>query len=338
MSKYRRHLPQLKDRLFMTDGGLETTLVFHHGIDLPHFAAFDLLKDERGTERLRGYFERYAQIACSHGLGLILEAPTWRASRDWGARLGYDTVALADANRKAIGLLLEIRAAFESPETKIVVSGNLGPRGDGYRPGARMTVDEAQAYHESQLATFAETDADMAAAFTMNYVEEAIGIARAAQVLRMPIALSFTLETDGRLPSGETLASAIEATDAMTAGYPVYYMINCAHPSHFDAVLAEGGAWRDRVRGLRANASRRSHAELDASPDLDAGDPLELSGQYLAMRRWLPRMSVVGGCCGTDDRHIAAICRALAPPAAWASGTTPLSIHLVTPPERRTFQ
>jgi len=177
MSKYRKHLPQLKDRLFMTDGGLETTLVFHQGIDLPHFAAFDLLKDERGTERLRGYFERYAQIACSHGLGLILEAPTWRASRDWGAKLGYDAVALADANRKAIGMLLEIRACFESPHTKIVVSGNLGPRGDGYRPGARMSVDEAQAYHEPQLATFAATDADMAAAFTMNYVEEAIGIA-----------------------------------------------------------------------------------------------------------------------------------------------------------------
>src|SRR5262252_5320851 len=212
MSKYRKHLPQLKDRLFMTDGGLETTLVFHQNIDLPHFAAFDLLKDDRGIERLRRYFVRYAQIARSHGIGLVLEAPTWRASRDWGDKLGYDALTLADANRNAIGLLLEIRAEFEAPATKIVISGNLGPRGDGYRPGARMSVDEAQAYHTPQLATFAATDADMTAAFTMNYIEEAVGVVRAAKALQMPIAISFTLETDGRLPTGDTLARAIETT------------------------------------------------------------------------------------------------------------------------------
>lgn len=311
MSKYRKHLPQLKDRLFMTDGGLETTLVFHQGVDLPHFAAFDLLKDESGTERLREYFVRYAQIARSFGLGLVLEAPTWRASADWGAKLGYDAVALADANRRAIGLLLEIRAAFESPQSKMVVSGNLGPRGDGYRPGTRMSIEEAQAYHAPQLATFAQTDADMAAAFTMNYIEEAVGITRAAKQAQLPIALSFTLETDGRLPSGDTLAAAIETTDGLTAGYPAYYMINCAHPSHFEAAVAAGGAWRERVRGVRANASRRSHAELDASADLDAGDPEALAGEYRVLRKHLPRMSVVGGCCGTDDRHVEAICRTL---------------------------
>jgi S-methylmethionine-dependent homocysteine/selenocysteine methylase len=311
MSKYRRHLPQLKDRLFMTDGGLETTLVFHQSVDLPYFAAFDLLKDESGIERLRNYFLRYAQIARSHELGLILEAPTWRASSDWGAKLGYDALTLADANRKAIGLLLEIRAEFESPTTKIVISGNLGPRGDGYRPGARMSIDEAQAYHTPQLETFAGTDADMAAAFTMNYIEEAVGITRAAKVLQLPVAISFTLETDGRLPSGDTLAAAIETTDALTSRYPAYYMINCAHPSHFEAVLAGGGRWRERVRGLRANASRRSHAELDESTDLDAGNPEELGGEYRVLRRHLTHLTVVGGCCGTDDRHVGAICQAL---------------------------
>jgi S-methylmethionine-dependent homocysteine/selenocysteine methylase len=311
MSKYRRALPQLKDRLFVTDGGLETTLVFHEGVDLPHFAAFDLLKDEAGTQRLREYFIRYIEIARRHALGVVLEAPTWRANADWGARLGYDAPALADANRRAIGLLLELRAVHETPASKIVVSGNLGPRGDGYRPDLRMSVDEAQAYHTPQLATFATTDADMVAAFTMTTVEEAAGIVRAAKALLLPVAISFTLETDGRLPSGASLAQAIESTDALTDGYPVYYLINCAHPSHFAGVLAQGGAWRERVRGLRANASRRSHAELDQSTDLDAGNPDELGGDYRALRPLLPRLSVVGGCCGTDHRHVGAICRAL---------------------------
>jgi len=312
MSKYRNRLPQLKDTLFMTDGGMETTLMFHDGIELPHFAAFDLLKDDAGIERLRRYFERYAAIAREHGLGLVLESPTWRASRDWGARLGYDADALADANRKAIGLLLEIREAWETPASPVVVSGNLGPRGDGYRADARMHAAEAADYHAAQIATFAQTDADMVAAFTINYVEEAIGIAQAAKAHAMPAAISFTLEIDGRLPSGDSLQRAIETTDKATGGYPVYYMINCAHPTHFSHVLHDGSGWCERIRGLRANASKRSHAELDESTELDEGNPRELGRQYRGMHALLPRLSVVGGCCGTDHRHVGEICRALA--------------------------
>ncbi len=312
MSAYREHLPQLDDELFMTDGGMETTLIFHDDVDLPYFAAFDLLKDEAGIERLRAYYERYAAIARQHGLGIVLESPTWRASADWGEKLGYDAVALADANRKAIGLLLEIRVARETHSTRVVISGNLGPRGDAYRADGRMSASQAQDYHATQIETFAQTDADMVAAFTLNYVEEAVGIARAAQLCAMPVAISFTLETDGRLPSGDTLRHAVEATDEATAGYPVYYMINCAHPRHFEHVLKGQGAWRDRIRGLRANASKRSHAELDQCTDLDDGDPHELGEHYRQVREMLPRLSVVGGCCGTDHRHVEQICRALA--------------------------
>ena len=311
MSKYRNRLPQLKDQLFITDGGLETTLIYHDGLDLPAFAAFDLLKDDAGLAILRGYFARYAELARSHSLGLVLEAPTWRANADWGAKLGYDARALADANRKAIGLLLEIRDEFESPTTKIVISGNLGPRGDGYVATSRMSAGEAQDYHASQIKTFAQTDVDMVAAFTMNYVEEAIGIATAAKSYAMPVAISFTLETDGRLPSGDTLAQAIVRTDDETGNYPAYYMINCAHPTHFEGVLREGGAWRERIRGLRANASMRSHAELDRSTDLDAGNPEELGTQHAALYSMLPQLTVVGGCCGTDHRHVDAICRSM---------------------------
>jgi len=311
MSKYRHRLPQLRNTLFLTDGGLETTLVFHDQVELPHFAAFDLLRKPEGVERLRRYFETYTRIALDRRVGIVLEAPTWRANADWGAKLGYDAQELADANRMSIGLLLEVRAALEAPATPIVISGNIGPRGDGYRADARMSVAAAMRYHAAQVETFAATDADMIGAFTMNYVEEAVGIALAAHARSMPVALSFTVETDGKLPSGQALAEAIERVDAETGEYPAYYMINCAHPSHFEDVLDELGGKLRRVRGLRANASRRSHAELDASTELDAGDPTVLAAEYRSLQRKLPALAVVGGCCGTDHRHVAAIANAM---------------------------
>jgi S-methylmethionine-dependent homocysteine/selenocysteine methylase len=316
MSKYRIRLPQLQSDLFLTDGGLETTLIFHDGVDLPYFAAFDLLKDAPGTALLRDYFVRYTQLARDEGVGIVLETPTWRANPDWAAKLGYDASALADAQRRSVGLLLGVRAAFETAATPIVISGNFGPRGDGYRADAQMTIDAARGYHAPQMRVFAESDADMAAAFTMNYVEEAIGIALAAKDLALPIAISFTVETDGRLPSGDALGAAIERTDRETGGWPAYYMINCAHPSHFASAIGDGGAWRERIRGLRANASKKSHAELDESTSLDIGNPDELGAEYRALRAALPRLSVVGGCCGTDHRHVAAICAHWQPPAA----------------------
>jgi S-methylmethionine-dependent homocysteine/selenocysteine methylase len=311
MSKYRHRLPQLRSSLFLTDGGLETTLVFHEKLELPYFAAFDQLRTAEGIERLRRYFETYTRIALDRKVGIVLETPTWRANADWGAKLGYDAATLADVNRMSVGLLSEVRAALETPATPIVISGNIGPRGDGYRPDARMNIHEALAYHLAQVETFAATDADMIAAFTMNYVEEAAGIALAARQHEIPLALSFTLETDGSLPSGQSLMDAIERVDIESGEYPVYYMINCAHPSHFAHVLDELGPNARRVRGLRANASRRSHAELDASTDLDAGNPATLGAEYRALQRSLPALTVVGGCCGTDHRHVAAIAQAL---------------------------
>jgi S-methylmethionine-dependent homocysteine/selenocysteine methylase len=316
MSKYRGRLPQLSGELFLTDGGIETTLVFHEGVTLPCFASFDLLKDETGTAVLRRYFERYAELARSSELGLVLETPTWRANADWGAKLGHAANSLADVNHRSVALLLDIRREYETSRSPIVISGNLGPRGDGYSPGARMSAAEAEEYHAPQIEVFAGTEADMVAAFTMNYPEEAVGIVRAAKAAKMPVAISFTTETDGQLPSGATLRDAIEATDDDSDGYPAYYMINCAHPTHLTEGLAGTGGWRDRIRGLRANASRRSHKELDESPDLDEGNPEELGREYQELRGSLPELSVVGGCCGTDHRHVAAIARAMGGVAA----------------------
>lgn len=304
MPKYRHQLPQLSGRIFLTDGGLETTLIFHDHAELPHFAAFDLLKTRDGTALIRRYYERYAALARQGKCGFVLESATWRANRDWGARLGYSAEALAVANRRSIELIEEIRDEFETPASPMVLSGALGPRGDGYRPDAMMSAAEAEDYHAEQIGTFRSTEADMVCAFTLNYAEEAVGIACAAKAAQMPAAISFTVETDGKLPTGQSLKDAIERVDAESGHAPVYYMINCAHPTHFEGALASGEPWVKRVRGIRANASTRSHAELDTATDLDAGDPVDLGRRYRALRKSFGHFNVLGGCCGTDHRHV----------------------------------
>ncbi|HSL27958.1 MAG TPA: homocysteine S-methyltransferase family protein, partial [Anaerolineales bacterium] len=255
MNNYRNALPQLGGRLYLTDGGIETTLTFHEGLDLPDFAAFHLLQTAEGTAALRRYFCTYAELASRFGTGLILESATWRSNPDWGGRLGYTPAALMEANLKAIEMLDELRQEFETIQTPVVISGCIGPRGDGYVPGDVMSAQEAEAYHYEQIETFARSAADLVTAITMNYVEEGIGIAQAARKAGIPAVISFTVETDGNLPTGQSLKSAIEQVDRATAGYPAYYMINCAHPTHFEHILAEGGQWLERLRGIRANAS-----------------------------------------------------------------------------------
>src|SRR5262249_8128954 len=180
----------------------------------------------------------------------------------------------------------------------------VGPRGDGYVPDRAMSEREAEDYHREQLATFAGSAADMACAITMNSAEEAAGIARAARRAGLPIAISFTVETDRRLPTAQAPRAAAGQAESATSGYPAYYMINCAHPSHFEPVLAEREPWVERIRGLRANASRMSHAELNESPELDVGDAVELGQDYARLKRRLAHLNVLGGCCGTDHRHV----------------------------------
>ena len=310
MAKYRHDLPQLNGQLFLTDGGIETTLIFHDGLELPDFAAFILLGHDQGRETLRRYYCNYATIARDHGVGFVLESATWRASPDWAARLGYSNEALAESNRQAVALLSELRAEYETETTKMVISGCVGPRGDGYNPAELMTPEQAERYHATQIGTFGNTEADMVTAITMTNTAEAIGLTRAAQAAGLPVAISFTVETDGHLPTGQSLREAIEAVDDATGNGPAYYMINCAHPTHFEAVLAADQPWTRRIRGLRANASTMSHAELDQAEDLDDGNPEELGGQYNDLRGKLGHLNVLGGCCGTDHRHVAAICRA----------------------------
>jgi S-methylmethionine-dependent homocysteine/selenocysteine methylase len=310
MARYRHSLPQRSGGMFLTDGGIETTLIFNEGLDLPHFAAFDLLKTPEGTAALRKYFRTYGDLARTHGVGLVLESATWRANADWGAKLGYSAESLADANRQAIRLLSDLRDEYNGDIPSTVISGCVGPRGDGYEPSNMMSASEAEDYHRAQIAVFKDTDADMVTAITMNYAEEAIGVARAAMAEGMPVVISFTVETDGSLPTGEPLEKAIVRVDEATGNGPAYYMINCAHPSHFAEKLT-GGAWLQRIRGLRANASAKSHAELNESAELDIGDPIDLGHRHAELARQLDHLNVFGGCCGTDERHVGAICKAV---------------------------
>ncbi|HKX19380.1 MAG TPA: homocysteine S-methyltransferase family protein [bacterium] len=291
---------------------METQFIFLDGIELPEFASFDLLKREDGEATLRRYYQTYVAMAEKFRTGLVLESPTWRANADWGARLGYGAKELAGANQRAIALLEGLRDEFRG-EGKVVISGCLGPRGDGYVPTNMMTETDAEQYHAEQIRTFADSAADMVAAFTINYVDEAIGITRAAERFGMPVAISFTVETDGRLPSGQTLRTAIEQVDSATSDYPAYYMLNCAHPTHFDRVLVGGEAWTQRIRGLRANASQKSHAELNESSELDIGDPADLGARHADLKRRMPQLNVLGGCCGTDHRHVEQIAVACSP-------------------------
>jgi homocysteine S-methyltransferase len=294
---------------FIGDGGLETTMIFEHGIELPEFASFLLLDDERGRAALRDYYESFIDLAAAHGVGFTLDTPTWRASHNWGERLGRSDTALAECNRAAVefGQRLRERRGDGVP---IAICGTIGPEGDAYRPARFLDPDRAAAYHAPQVEALSAAGADMVSAYTLSYVDEAIGIVRAAKATGIPVSISFTVETDGRLPDGEPLAAAVARLDAETDGAAAYLMVNCAHPSHFAAELEGGGDWRERIAGIRANASRRSHAELDQLPGLDSGDANELAGEYRELVEALPSLSVLGGCCGTDARHVAAICAA----------------------------
>ena len=307
-----RALPQLHGTRFVTDGGMETDLIFHHGVDLPDFAAFPLLDTADGRGLLTRYYDGYATIAQQAGAGLMLEAPTWRANPDWGTRLGYSAADLARLNSAAITLLAGLRERYATTLGlgTILVSGMVGPRGDGYAAGL-PDPDEAAGYHGPQLEAFAAAGADLATALTLTDVPEAIGIVRAARTVGLPIAISFTVETDGRLPSGPTIADAIAAVDDTAA--PDYYLINCAHPTHIRAGLTQPGTrgqpgpWTSRIVGIRANASLKSHAELDDAEDLDEGDIGSLAAAQADLTAALPALTILGGCCGTDRRHVAAL-------------------------------
>lgn len=309
MSEYRQQLPQLGQGLFLCYTGLEVNLIFKQGVDLPGFAAFPLLDSDDGRERITASCRQLIDITTKAGVGTILNTPTWMANRDRAEAVGYGPEAIERINRKAVDCIHVFRGSNAHP---IVLSGNVGPRSDAYAPADQMNAKEAQTYHEEQIQIFSDTDADLVSCHTLAYTEEAIGMAEAARRSNMPIAISFTVETNGSLPTGESVADAIERVDEETSGQPAYYMINCAHPDHFSSVL-ESGATGSRLKGLVVNASRRSHKELNEATELDEGNPQELGRHLAELRAKFPHISVLGGCCGTDPRHLSEIAHRAGP-------------------------
>lgn len=298
--------------LYLTDGGLETTAIFHDGMELPHFASFPMLETTEGRAWLTDYYGRYLKVAVEHGLSYVVDSPTWRANRDWGYKLGYTEKELNRISSLGVRLAQEIRSAWSGQVEHILVAGEIGPRGDGYVESEKMTIDQARAYHRAQIEILAETGADVVKGLTMNYLEEAAGIVLAAREVGIAVIASFTVETDGCLCNGMPINQAMEELDRLTDSYATHLMINCAHPSHFMARVDEGGEWTRRIGGYRGNASALSHEELDNSTELDEGNRQELSRGYRLLAQKLPKLKVIGGCCGTDHTHLAAICKELA--------------------------
>jgi len=306
MAIYRTQLPQTEGGLFLTDAGLETDLIFNHGIEIREFAAHTLLESAEGRFALAQYFRGFLALADRHNVGFVFDSPTWKAHTHWSEALGSNDVELAEINRAAINFIADLRDEFAGNRGPIVLNAVIGPCGDAYAPESMISADAAARHHAQQIGWLAETEVDMVSALTFTQSSEAIGIVRAANEVGLPIVVSFTVEMDGKLPTGQPIGEAIAEVDAATGHGAAYFMINCAHPDHFREALHDE-QWLRRIRGFRCNASRCSHAELDDAETLDAGNPIELSQQYRELATAMPWVNVFGGCCGSDLRHVTAI-------------------------------
>ena len=293
-----RQLPDEAEKKYLVYAGTGTDLIFNHGVELPGFASFPLLEQPETRAILRDQMKALVDLAGEMQLGCILDAPTWMANADRAAPLGYDAARLNDVNRDGVALMEEVRQATGRDD--ILVSACIGPRFDPYADIPPVTVEEARQYHGAQLDSLKETSIDLVTAYTFNRPSEAAGCILAARDVGIPIIMSLVVETDGRLADGTKLVDALDQIDAATDASALFFMVNCAHPTHFARVL-DG---HPRLRGIVANASSCSHAELDEAKELDEGDPHQLGQQIAQIVRDNPSIKVFGGCCGTDMRHL----------------------------------
>jgi len=312
-------VPTTARPLWVTDGGLEADLIHHHGVDLPGSAAFPLLGTTEGRALLTSYYSGFAQVARRTGTGLLLETPTWRANPDWVVALGGSPQDVRRINLESVvflaglGEMLLASGALstaaktgtsgrQSDDGAFQVRGVIGPKGNGYLPERRPTAEEFADYHSVQAAALCDGGVSWVTAYTLSTLAEAVGVVRAARAHSLKVGICFTVESDGRLPDGSPVAAAVEELWQRSA--PDGLLLNCASPSHIVRALEDDG-WGRLVTGLRVDASGPSHAELDSSEQLDEGDLQDLVRDFQRLTARLPNLEVVGGCCGSDARHIA---------------------------------
>ena len=299
--------------MVLTDAGLETVLVFEEGLDLPHFAAFPLLDSDEGRVVLRRYYEPFLRLARDRGSAFVLSSPTWRANPDWGELLGYDDKALAELNGRAVAFLEQVRDEVMPAEERdaVVIEGCIGPRSDAYSPTLRMDAASAAEYHGFQLPSVCRcrlragvsTDAQLPGGSDRSRSRGSNGRPSDRGQLhrrdrRTVAERRFDRASDPRRGRGNRRHRPL-----------LHDQLRPPQPLRSCGAALKGQA-RRRIHGLRANASMKSHAELDAAEDLDAGDPTDLARRYVALRRELPELHVLGGCCGTNLSHVTAISRA----------------------------
>lgn len=306
--------PQQQDGLrYLTEGGQETEIMYKFGFELPEFALFPLLDDPRAVVELRAMYQRYLETACAHGFGVLMGGFDYRASPDWAGLLGYSPPALEEMQLRAIDFLREIAQPYADQVPAVMYAGIVGPRGDAYSLDRRMTAEEAEDYHSTQIATLSRADVDLVEAMTFNSVPEAVGVARAAARVGLPTSISFTLDSNHRLHSGPTLKEAIESVDAACGDdRPAFFGINCSHPLEFLPAI-EPGDWFLRVRCLRPNAAMMDKISLCTLGHLESGDPADLGRRMGAIADKYPHIDIWGGCCGTWESHLDEIARNVAP-------------------------
>ena len=301
--------PRLENKFYLTEGGVETEVMYKWGYELPEFAMFPLLDNPEADAVIRNMFRRYLDVAAEQNTGLLLNGHDYRASPDWAAKLGYSAEGLRDMQRRTIQFLDDMRTEYAGRVSDVYIAACIGPRGDAYGTGGEITVDEAEDYHSLQLQNLDGTAADMAVAATFNNIPEAIGVIRAASEKGMPIGVSLTLTPEGRLRSGPSLREAIENVDEATDGRAAWFGTNCSHPLEFEPALYDAGPWLERLRYIRPNAARMDKIALCSLGHLEDGDPVELGEQMGEVARRLPNADIIGGCCGTDERHLSEIAK-----------------------------
>jgi homocysteine S-methyltransferase len=316
--------PQRDGVFYLTEGGQETEILYRHGHDLPEFAMYPLLDDPAALADLKAMYGKVLDVAAEHGFAVMISGLDYRGSPDWGERLGYSRDGLADALERSIAFLRDVARPYRGQIAEILIGGQVGPRGDAYSLNRTITADEAEDYHSFQLGVLRRSEVDFVWAATFNNVPEAVGVARAAARIGVPLGIAFTLDGNHRLKSGPSLKEAIERVDAEAGeARPDFYGINCSHPLEFEPAL-EPGDWIRRLRCLRPNASAKDKIDLCKIGHLEDGDPADLGLRIGSLARRYPHMDIFGGCCGTWAPHLDEIARnvlgAHLPRAAWRLG------------------